>query len=99
MEATSPLRSGQETRRTAEFLMVSKAFLSGTFLSFVLRNPCLDHSFQESGWQRLVHREVNGALGCSEALEFVLEHLNDRRGGKQTAVVRERRKPHQCSLY
>ncbi len=55
-----------------------KAAPSALFLAFVLRDPRLHQLLHKSGRRRLVHREADGAFGCVEALEFVLERLYHR---------------------
>src|SRR5260370_8850414 len=68
------------------------------FLTFVLRHA-LPHKFlDKSNWEGLVRGEVDGAFGGGEALKFVLEGLDHRRGREQTAVVRKRGEPHQHSV-
>ena len=68
------------------------------FLTFVLRHA-LPHKFlDKSKWEGLVRGEVDGAFGGGEALKFVLEGLDHRRGREQTAVVRKRGEPHERSF-
>lgn len=64
-------------------------------LVFDLFYSGLYESFDECGWHRLIYREVDRTLRRGEALEFVLERFDNRRSGKQTAVVREGSEPHQ----
>ena len=52
-----------------------------------------DHFFDESGGQRLVDRELDGALGEFVGLQIGFELLNDGGGGEERAVVGEGGEP------
>src|SRR5260370_20812418 len=69
--------------------------VSAPFLVVALRDARLYHFSDKCGRQRLVGGELDGPFGCGEALEFVLERLDHRGSREQTAVIRERREPHQ----
>ena len=81
-------RATGATRPSSSHYLVSKAARSTPLLLLVLRDPRLYQLLHKSGRERLVHREADGAFGCGEALEFVLERL-DQRGThrEKTAMV------------
>lgn len=63
-----------------------------------LRESRLDELLHECGWHWLVDGEMNRSLGRGEPFEFVLKRFDHRRSWEQTAMIRERGKPHHDSL-
>src|SRR6266851_2545839 len=81
------------TLRRFSFMTVSALF------PFFLRQARLHYPFQQSGRQRLVQREVDGAFGGGVVLEFVLERFDhSQTSGEQTAMVRKGGVPHDRSF-
>src|ERR1700716_1991120 len=82
--------------RSAEIRMTGER--SAPIFAFVQGYSRFHQFPDECGGKWFVCGEVKSSLGCGETLEFVFEFFNDRRRGKQTAMVRKAGDPHPLQI-